>query len=188
MNSVNTTSAPWQKTSESSFGRYFWPLEENQGKTNAGWEYRWGVGKTANPPRVIDEVRKPYKSIFLHFPDPNTTVKLNEKINYVTTLYIYKVKITNIGGAPDVVFLEFVDSTDAIRVDYIHNLNISSSVLPINRVGATTVEDYSNGKVLVNFRSAKTLSNIKIKLIDINGDDVSFDDIYLWLEVETMLW
>lgn len=164
-------------------------VQNNRRLTPNGWEHRWGIGRTAHPPDTIQEIRKPVKQCFMHFTAPNITTELNCDLRNITTIWLQKLKITGIVGAPDVLFLKFIDTVNSLEPHIIHNINsVSQNVIVIDVNGATTTNDFNEGIILVHLKSSFDFQNAKIQLFDINGDVALFTDCFLWMVIETMNW
>jgi len=184
------TIASQKDTSQNPFLNMFHQKNKlNHTEMPTGFERRWGVGQTEHPPDTLDERRKPLMFIFLHFANDGGHAQLSYILENVTTMWLSKLRITGIVGTYDVIFLRFKGGSGNYTMRMLHNLQgVYEDVYPIMYNGATTTEVYYPPLLLGQNKSAITFSHFDVDILDINGNDVTFSDLYLQLCAECMNW
>ena len=152
----------------------------NHTEMPTGFEKRWGVGQTEHPPDMF---------IFLHFTNSNGHAKLSYQLENVTTMWLTKLRLTGVVGTHDVLFLRFIGGSGNYTMRMLHNLQgVYEDVYPILYNGGATTEVYYPPLLLGQNKSATTFSYFETNIVDINGNDVPFNDLYLQLCAECMNW
>jgi hypothetical protein len=153
------------------------------------WEKRWGIGKTDYPPDTINEVRKPIIPVFVWIEKPNVIHELNIGIDNITAVWLSRIKMTGIVGTPEVILIRFKSGTGYLSVKMIHNLrHVAEEIYVMDYIGASTSIEHTPPILLDSRKSARNFRHLCVEVTDINGDPITFTNLYLNLYVETLNW
>ena len=168
----------------------FNPLKRNNTTERNGFEYRWGVGRTDAPPDTVIRQRSATKPVFLKITAPNQQFSLPTGIENTTSIWLHRVKITNISGTPNVVAIKFKIGTNQIKTHTSHNIpGLSEDVRFINGTTGTAIdESWQEPVLLSHFKHAYNCKDIVISLWDDNNNQLTFNEVYIWLYFDTMNW
>ncbi len=167
-------------------------------------ETRKGIGEFPSEGRWhVEDSRIPAYVYHFHFVNPTPLtggkgrIRLNHPIHNVSSVYLDSL-YCNSTGIPVLfsVGVQFIKSVDSFTPNILHsNGNLPDGTIWIhptyetNTLGAGTyiIKD-ENQRLLRNYRSAVTLSEFEVQLIDETGSPVQWSEMNMDLRFETLDW
>jgi hypothetical protein len=152
------------------------------------------TGTLPSQPQLVYQTKTPVVQVFLKVPY-NTSQQLNSDLEAVTTIGLTQIMFTNVGiGSNTPLAIVFdTDSSNSLSTKTVHNLssvprNSLFAYYP-NAADKLCVASFGGEPVIVwQKRGSEDVRHVRFRLQDLNGNNVTYDNCFVWMVASTHLW